>query len=57
VKQGLGYLLKPEYDPGMLVERDPVQGPKYLRILMDAEEKIRKTIHEQEQVEAARVAP
>jgi hypothetical protein len=54
VNQGIGYLLRDDLTPDMLTERDPVQGGKYLRRLMDLEEKLRKIIRAQEQVEEAR---
>lgn len=54
VNQGIGYLLSDDRTPDMLTERDPVQGPKYLHRLMAAEEKLRKVIRAQEQVEEAR---
>jgi len=54
VKQALGVVLKDEWPPELLIEEDPVRGPKYLKDLMDAEQKIRKIIHQQEQVESSR---
>lgn len=54
VKQGLGFLLKRENTPDLLVEKDPVKAIEYRKNLMDSRQKIDEILFYQDEFENQR---